>query len=132
MKSKLLEIALGEYGNTGKKYKDFFGIKGNWCGLFVAYCLHRVDGEFGELIFQVAREWLKWGVPVIDPKLGDIVVFWRSDPNSWKGHVGIVIKVDNDYVWTLGGNQWDGVGRHVCIKKYKRSKVLGFREAKDD
>jgi peptidoglycan hydrolase-like protein with peptidoglycan-binding domain len=65
------------------------------------------------------------GKPVANPKPGDIVVFWRESPQSWKGHVGFFMGFNQDgsKVFSLGGNQGDS----VSIKAYDAGKVLGFR-----
>ncbi len=39
----------------------------------------------------MARSWLNWGEKVETPVTGDIVVFWRGNPQSVSGHVGIYI-----------------------------------------
>ena len=140
--NKLLSFVLGEYGNKGKKYQAFAGMRGNWCGMLIYFCCYHVIYipailscskcprlSFPEK-FQVAREWLKIGRIVFKPKMGDLVVFWRESLFSWKGHVGIFIKedeADSNYIWVLGGNQYFLGFRIVCIKKYKKSEVLGYR-----
>ena len=74
--------------------------------------------------YYLAR-WLEIGKKVTEPKPGDIVIFWREDPNSWKGHVSIFIGKDEETneIICLGGNQDD----QVCIRKYDANSVLGFR-----
>lgn len=46
-------------------------------------------------------------IPLKDAKLGHTAIFWREDPASWKGHVGIIARVDTgrQLVWLHGGNQ---------------------------
>ncbi|WP_367328285.1 TIGR02594 family protein [Lentimicrobium sp.] len=63
-----------------------------------------------------ARSWLKVGQKTTSPIPGDIVVFWRESPSSWKGHVGIFLgfSADGRHVWVLGGNQ----GNEVGIRSY--------------
>jgi hypothetical protein len=53
-------------------------------------------------------------------------VFWRDYATSWKGHVGIVVATDKEWVYVLGGNQGDS----VCIAPYPKTRVLGFRKPK--
>jgi hypothetical protein len=36
------------------------------------------------------------GTKVAYPEPGDIVVFWRESPQSWKGHVGIFTGISFD------------------------------------
>jgi peptidoglycan hydrolase-like protein with peptidoglycan-binding domain len=62
---------------------------------------------------------------VDDPAPGDIVIFWRERPDSWKGHVGIFFgfSKNRSLVFSLGGNQKNT----VSIQGYNASTVLGFR-----
>lgn len=73
-----------------------------------------------------ARSWLVVGQSADNnPSPGDIVVFWREKPESWKGHVGIFLgfSKDGERVFCLGGNQ----GNQVSISAYPTDTVLGFR-----
>ena len=125
----LIEIALSRYATKyNPLYAEELGLilpKGsNWCGLFVGWCMAQLQMELPEHP-QVARRYLKIGEPVESPKVGDIVVFWRESKNSWKGHVSIFVRADedNNKVYCLGGNQ----GGLVNITAYDSRKVLGFR-----
>ena len=73
-----------------------------------------------------ARSWLKVGELILEPELGDVVVFWRDRPDSWKGHVGLFIAQSLRYVYCLGGNQ----GNSISIDAYPRDRVLGYRRLK--
>jgi uncharacterized protein (TIGR02594 family) len=95
-----------------------------WCSAFMNYiCM--VTGYERSMKLD-ARSWLKLPVKVIEPTLGDIVIFSTGDPTSWKGHVGIYISRNTNYVYTLGGNQSNMVG----INPYLISRVLGYRKAR--
>jgi len=97
----------------------------NWCGIFIAYCALQSGLQPPEKAYT-ARNWLKWGVESQRPETGDIVVFWRVSPSSWKGHVGIFLNFADprrEYVHVLGGNQ----GNRVCVMPYEASRVLGYR-----
>jgi len=73
-----------------------------------------------------ARSWLKIPTVVLKPELGDVVVFWRESPDSWKGHVGLFINWDDNNVWTLGGNQ----SNMIKISPYPRERLIGCRRPK--
>jgi uncharacterized protein (TIGR02594 family) len=92
-----------------------------WCSAWINY-LAKVTGyaRSGKL---TARSWLKVGTSVSNPTPGDIVVFWRESVTSWKGHVGIFIRDDGTFIWTLGGNQ----NNSVCIKPYPKERLLDYR-----
>lgn len=98
-----------------------------WCAAYVDYVLetfHNVQGT-GSLL---AKSYLRWGIPISEPDLWDVVVFERNGP-GWEGHVGFYVgeTIINGrvYYWILGGNQNDS----VTIELYPRSEVLGIRRA---
>lgn len=95
-----------------------------WCSLALNYFAKKCGYEYtGDLS---ARSWLKMPVMVLKPTMGDVVVFWRESPQSWKGHVGLFITWDDKYIWTLGGNQ----NNMLSIAPYARERLLGFRALK--
>ena len=141
--TEALHIALHEYGTrevpgTGAhnpevvKYFQQAGFptvrddETSWCSAFMNWCQMKagIKGT-GSLS---ARSWLNWGRPVVEPELGDIVVFWRRDPKGWEGHVGFYIKRDGTHVWVLGGNQ----SNEVNIQKYPGTELLGYRRWEGD
>lgn len=92
-----------------------------WCGAFINYVALKCGCERSFKL--TGRSWLEKGIEMQDPKLGDIVIFWREKKDSWKGHVGLYAGQDDKYIHCLGGNQ----SNQVNIKPYPKSKVLGFR-----
>ena len=94
-----------------------------WCSVFVGYCAQKAG--FNYKIKPTAKSWLEVGQKVIEPQPGDLVIFWREDPNSWKGHVSIYIGTEEETneIICLGGNQDD----QVCFRRYDSSSVLGYR-----
>ena len=70
-----------------------------------------------------ARSFMKIGKKVSTPRTGDIVILWRDNPKSWKGHVGYYIRSSKDQIWILGGNQEN----EVKIKAYPKSRLLEYR-----
>lgn len=94
-----------------------------WCAAFVGAMLSEAGLEgTGKLN---ARSYLDWGEPIDlnEAKPGDIVVFWRVNPNSWQGHVGFYVNHGATVVSVLGGNQ----DNEVNIKPYKKDVLLGVR-----
>ena len=95
-----------------------------WCSIFVNWVAQQND-----LISSKkanARSWLLIGQKVDqEPEPGDVVIFWRESPQSWKGHVGFFFgySKDGSRVYCLGGNQ----GNQVSISAYDANTVLGFR-----
>lgn len=95
-----------------------------WCAAFVGAMLARVGLEHtGSL---AARDYLGWGKPVdlSDAQPGDVVVFWRESPESWKGHVAFFHSMASARaIFVLGGNQ----GNEVSVDTYTRNRLLGVR-----
>ncbi|SED10733.1 TIGR02594 family protein [Tenacibaculum sp. MAR_2009_124] len=107
-----------EIGFDGGKFKD----ETAWCSAFVNWCCKKAGLEISGKL--TARSWLKMGESVHSaPRLGDIVVLWREDIESWKGHVGFFVRKDKNWIWILGGNQ----NNEVKIKAYPQSRLLDFR-----
>jgi len=134
---KALKIALSQFGikeTVGKLHNKevlkYFLETGHdwvrddetaWCSAFVNWvCMKAELAKSGKLN---ARSWLTVGEKATEPKLGDIVVFWRSSPSSWKGHVGFFIRETKNWVYVLGGNQ----NNSVNIKAYPKNRLLQYR-----
>ena len=107
-------------------HKDIRTDEDAWCSAFVAYCAKKSGLTYSKK--ATAKSWLNVGKAVTDPQPGDLVVFWREDPNSWKGHVAIYLGKDENAheVICLGGNQND----EVNVSSYSEANVLGYRRLK--
>lgn len=94
-----------------------------WCSVFVNWCCKKAGLQRTHK--SNARSWLSVGLPVTAPNPGDVVIFWRSSPHSWKGHVGFFMgfNKNHDKVFVLGGNQ----NNCVSVQAYGTSRVLGYR-----
>lgn len=138
--SKLITIALSQYGVTeipgtqhNKTIVNYAKEIGHteinddetaWCSIFANWVAMNAGYERSNKLN--ARSWLNVGTKTNEPVLGDIVVFWRDTPESWKGHVAFYIKEDKDKVWVLGGNQ----SNSVSITTYPKSRVLSYQKLK--
>jgi uncharacterized protein (TIGR02594 family) len=137
---KLLKIAIAELGQkeiTGPgnnpvivNYASEAGFtwvnddETPWCSIFVNWVAKKAGLQGSNM--TNARSWLFTGLPVdCTPEPGDIVVFWRDQPDSWKGHVGIFFgfSMDGKRVYCLGGNQ----GNQVSLSAFPKETVLGYR-----
>lgn len=92
-----------------------------WCSCFINWvalmCGAMRSGKLD------ARSWLKIGQSTNYPKHGDVVVFWRENPNSWKGHVGLFAGyTSKGDIYCLGGNQQN----EVNISVYPKERLLSF------
>lgn len=93
-----------------------------WCSAFINWLAMDLRlPRSGELD---ARSWLTVGTDTMDPLKGDVVVLWRESPDSWKGHVGLYIRSNDDHIWVLGGNQ----NNEVNITAYPAGRLLGYRK----
>jgi len=135
----LLKIAFNELGTEEivgvednpevLKYAEESGIKGitsdeiPWCSTFVNWVAKKAGLQMSGK--PNARSWLNVGTKVTSPEPGDVVVFWRESPESWKGHVGFFLGVSPDLkrVYCIGGNQ----GNRVSVSAYRMETVLSFQ-----
>lgn len=128
------EVSGPNHNDRILQYSDEIGIswinddETPWCSVFMNWvamkCGVKRSGS------AAARSWLNVGFSVENPEPGDIVVYWRGDPNSHQGHVGIFFGYSNDKsrVYTLGGNQ----NNSVSISAYPAERVLSFRRLQPD
>lgn len=107
-----------QIGFNGSKLKD----ETAWCSAFANWVTKTEGFEYSGKLN--ARSWLTVGQSTNQPDIGDIVVLWRDNPKSWKGHVGFFVKQTQSYVYILGGNQ----ANMVCIKAYPKSRVLDYKK----
>lgn len=136
---KLLKIAFAELGveeipgevhnPVVLKYAEDTKIQGitsdeiPWCSTFVNWVAWRAGLRYSGK--PNARSWLNTGIKVTRPEPGDVVVFWRESPESWKGHVGFFLGIspDRKRVYCLGGNQ----GNRVSVSAYRINTVLSYQ-----
>lgn len=92
----------------------------DWCAGFVSYCFKNSGLPMPYSYSLGARDTLKqlkakgWGVTCSDanpPQPGDVIVWWRVAPSSWKGHIGLVLGYSGGIVTTIEGNKTPKVGK---------------------
>ncbi|MEM7052139.1 MAG: CHAP domain-containing protein [Acidobacteriota bacterium] len=144
-----LAAALGEMragareeggNNSGpwvEKYlRDIVPTPANWCAGFVSWCFDQHPAGVPFRYSLGARNirsqfrdkgWL-YDVEEQLPEPGDIIVWWRDQPTSWKGHIGLVHHVSNGILYTVEGNR-GGLPAPVNVFDYvlgRIDKLLGF------
>jgi hypothetical protein len=113
------EIGKGEAGrdNDGPDVQRFARLSrspGNWCAAFVSWCLE--EGAMRELCLpcpvershgarQLWKRCGKAGAFVVTPLPGDIACWWRISLTDWRGHVGLVSRVEDTAFWSIEGNR---------------------------
>lgn len=104
-------------------YTNLWGYddKASWCSSFANWCF--VQAGIAGTGSALARSWLDWGKPLDAPVPGCVVVLYRDDPGSWKGHVGFFVRVDAPQIYLFGGNQLE----RVCENAYPLESVLAYR-----
>lgn len=106
-----------------------------WCAAFVSWCMMKAFGL--DTAKKLLKHWPYVYCPAMadlftlnsNPKIGDIVIFYR---NGTFTHTGIVIKVSGDRFWTVEGNTSGGStiianGGGVCQKSYYNSNLPGTK-----
>lgn len=95
-----------------------------WCSIYMNTLAKNLGYEYTDS--ALARSWLEVGEKVETPHIGDVVIFWRKKKDSKWGHVGLYINETKTHIHVLGGNQ----SNEVNIKKYAKSRLLGYRRLK--
>lgn len=156
-KSKVIQIAKNEVGYLEKKsnsqldsktanagennYTKYWrDIKADyqgqpWCAAFVSWCFMKAFGQ--DNAKKLLKHWPYVYCPTMadlftlnaNPKVGDIVIFYR---NGEFAHTGLVTKVSGDQFWTVEGNTSGGStiianGSGVCEKSYYNSNLPGTK-----
>lgn len=150
-----LEIALleiksgaGEVGanNSGPSVEKYLSGRAstptNWCAAFVCWCFAQ-HPEPAPFRFTLGARGLRntfrrrgW---LIEPSAehpllpGDLVFWWRDQPSSWKGHIGLVHHVADGILYTVEGNK-GGFPAPVRVFDYvlaRMERLLGFGRVPD-
>lgn len=127
-------VAKSQVGNVGgKPYWSWYGFNNrvSWCACFVSWCANE-SGKLNITVPKFSRvedgiQWYKnqgkWKSRYYIPNPGDLVFFdWNNDNDP--DHVGIVEKVENNYIYTIEGNS----NNECRSKNYKlnSNKIYGY------
>lgn len=106
-----------------------------WCAAFVSWCFMKAFGQ--EKAKKLLKHWPYVYCPTLgnlftrnaNPRIGDIVIFYR---NGTFAHTGIVTAVIGDRFYTIEGNTSgaSGIianGGGVCAKSYLNSQMPGTK-----
>lgn len=117
-----------------EKYLRFCNLEsGNWCACFLSFVAEQARQAAGIPLSLPrtpgARKWgadaraLGWAniVPE-DVQKSDVLIFWRTAPSHWHGHIGIVLDVQDGTVYTIEGNSRGAVRK----RKYRKSAITNL------
>jgi hypothetical protein len=140
LKSGATEIGGNNCGPWVKKYLNGLAPEGSpWCAGFVSFCFahsgfsmpfnYTVSAR--SLLNQFRNKgWCYKTEDKITPELGDIIVWWRTQPDRWQGHAGIVHHFCNGTLYTIEVNRSSKVDGFIY--NYKgMEKLLGLARVPD-
>ena len=125
------------FNNITKYWRDVYpAYQGQaWCACFISWLFMKTFGL--AMAKKLLKHWPYVYCPTLgslftknaNPKVGDIVIFYR---NGTFAHTGLVTKVQGDRFWTIEGNTSgaSGVvanGGGVCAKSYYNSQLPGTK-----
>lgn len=118
----LRELGLGEEGSNNKgpavlKYRRGHDTTGAWCAAFISWCFEEAAIELGLTLEwkrsngakRLFKNLKRYGITV-DWKdtgnllPGDVICWNRGKEGSWKGHIGIIFKIEDGLVSVVEGN----------------------------
>lgn len=105
-----------ELNEAGVKIVGYSDDDVPWCGLFAAIVAHRAGKTVPENPLW-ARSWAKFGSPVSQPSLGDVLVYSRPGGG---GHVNYYVGEDATAYHGVGGNQ----GNAVTITRIRKDRCI--------
>lgn len=99
---------------VGKYLDGIVAPPANWCAAFVSWCFaqHPEGPPFRyslgarDIREQFRRRgWTYQSGDGTTPEAGDIVVWWRGQPEGWMGHIGLVHHCEHGILYTVEGNK---------------------------
>lgn len=130
-----VELEMAEHNIGGEKYKEWYGLDGDWCAMFVAWCGNECGFiENGTMVKSASvRESKNWYEDKnlyqakesgYVPKEGDLVFFLND-----MSHIGIVVSYDSstDQITVIEGNSGSSsttpyhAGSRVTENVYQRT-----------
>lgn len=110
----------------------------NWCSWFATWVIHEAARRIGVeppcshqgVARRVLTELEDEGLGSDEPVVGGPVVWWRTAPDSWQGHVGIVTDVADGVFWTIEANRggYPAPVRQFSYVLERERRLLGFAQ----
>lgn len=123
------------WGEPVRTYLDSVGIHfpASWCMAFVYWCFNEAakNKKVVNPLVKTGGVLKAWNnadksVKFKEPKVGDIFIM---DFGKGLGHTGIVVKIDDTYIYTVEGNTNDSGSREgiaVTQKQRSKKKIKGY------
>jgi hypothetical protein len=132
------EIGGDNRGPHVRRYLNDLAPEGkDWCAGFVSFCFREtglpMPFKYSVGARDIRNQMRSAGhevtpTPIDPPRPGDIIVWWRTSPTGWQGHVGIVHSCSGGLLRTIEGNRTPKVGSFVyTLGSIQR--LLGFVRA---
>lgn len=147
MRAGAVEVGHNNAGPWVSKYHGKPGATGAWCAASVSWCFKQASAELEvPMPFKYtggAQDMLRqfrgkgWQVTCDEdnpPQPGDVIVWWRGQTRTWKGHVGFVWGCQDGIVYTVEGNVGSFPAR-IQVFTYELgniNKLIGFGRVPDD
>ena len=119
-KSKVLALK----GMNGEMFFNYFGVKADWCAIFVTYCMKSIAniGWFPKTASCSAMKKAlsdKVNHDYKTAEVGDIILLETNNPNDGPDHVGIVVDNSNGTITLIEGNTGNSDFTKSYVSTYK-------------
>lgn len=137
MRDGAREIGTNNDGPFVEKYlRGIVPPPANWCAGFVSWCFSQAPGGIPfryslgarDIRNQFQREGWLYDPEQQQPQPGDVIFWWRGQPEGWMGHIGLVHHAEHGIVFTVEGNKG---GFPAPVRQFdyvlgRIDKLLGF------
>lgn len=115
------QVGYRESGNNYTEYGRWYGMQSYWCNVFVSWCanvagvpasvfpkLPSATGSYTSVLPAVGADCFSFGTKPVEP--GDLLFSCTcSGGYGCIDHVGLIVDVDDEYIYTVEGNLSDMV-----------------------
>ena len=115
------QVGYHESGNNYTEYGRWYGAQSYWCNVFVSWCAHfagvpasvfpklpSASASYQSILPAVGADCFRFGSKPVEP--GDLLFSCTcSGGYGCIDHVGLIVDVDDEYIYTVEGNMSDMV-----------------------
>ena len=124
---KIIDLALSELGNAGgEKFWSWYGFSARveWCNVFVTYCMYNTSDnlyngqypsktECNDAYCPATSSHFKsigqWGDRNYNKLVAGDIIYFDYEQDGIADHIGLVVGMDDNWVYTVEGNNNDEV-----------------------